>query len=145
MARKGPTDFGALIQAARGGSDAVEPVKPVPRATKVETSRVQNPKTLKVSKSKTSKQVKPVVPARASSSEDSEAGPRFRSFTPKLVLFRDDQLEALTRVARRLSRSKKGGERITENTLVRVAVDFLLAREAGLTGSSEDEIRDGLG
>jgi hypothetical protein len=32
-------------------------------------------------------------------------------------------------------------ERITENTLIRIAIDVLLAHAAGLRGSTEDELR----
>jgi hypothetical protein len=42
---------------------------------------------------------------------------------------RPDQLDALTALARRLNRERKGkGERITENTLIRWAVDLLLEK-----------------
>jgi len=41
---------------------------------------------------------------------------------------RPDQLDALTALARRLNRERKGkGERITENTLIRFALDRLLS------------------
>jgi len=41
---------------------------------------------------------------------------------------RPDQLDALTALARRLNRARKGkGERITENTLIRFALDRLLS------------------
>ena len=49
---------------------------------------------------------------------------------------------ALTDLARRLNRRKpKGaGERITENTLIRVAVELLLAQADRLDGTTEDEL-----
>jgi len=58
------------------------------------------------------------------------------------VRFADDQLEALARVARRLQRGRQGapGERITENTLVRVAVAALLKRADALAGATEAEL-----
>jgi len=59
---------------------------------------------------------------------------------------RPDQLDALTALARRLNRERRGrGERITENTLIRLAVDALLANEAlledllKLSGHGADE------
>lgn len=69
-------------------------------------------------------------------------GPLYMRLTRKEVRFRDDQLEALDRVARRLVRARRGagGERITENTLVRVAVDLLLERAEAITGGTEAEI-----
>lgn len=62
--------------------------------------------------------------------------------TRKEVRFRDDQLEALDRIVRRIARARRGhgGERITENTLVRVAVDLFLERADALTGGTEAEL-----
>ena len=54
-----------------------------------------------------------------------------------------DQLDELARICRTLNRRRGGeGERITENTLIRVAVDMLLARVPGSCGgSTEVELR----
>nr|MBK7066638.1 hypothetical protein [Deltaproteobacteria bacterium] len=61
--------------------------------------------------------------------------------TRKEVRFREEQLDALDRAVRRLMRARKGAaERITENTLVRVAVDLLLERADALSGSTEAEL-----
>jgi hypothetical protein len=47
---------------------------------------------------------------------------------------------------RMLNRRRGGeGERITENTLIRVAVALLLSRSADLTGTTEDGLRKSLG
>ncbi|MGH3223058.1 MAG: hypothetical protein ACRDPY_30945 [Streptosporangiaceae bacterium] len=49
----------------------------------------------------------------------------------------------MARLRRGLNRQRGGeGERITENTLIRVAVDLLLARAGDLRGGTEDELRD---
>lgn len=67
--------------------------------------------------------------------------PPYLRLTRKEVRFREEQLEALDRVVRRLVRARRGGgERITENTLVRVAVDLLLERADELVGASEAEL-----
>jgi hypothetical protein len=51
---------------------------------------------------------------------------------------REDQLEALTTHARRLTRARRSaGVRITENTLIRVAVDLLLDRIGQVSGDDE--------
>ncbi len=54
---------------------------------------------------------------------------------------------SLASLARRVNRQKpsRGGERITENTLIRVAVDWLLSQKEYVGGSTEEEIRRGLG
>lgn len=72
---------------------------------------------------------------------DDPSLPRYLRLTRKEVRFREDQLDALDRVARRLVRARRGGgERITENTLVRVAVDLLLERADALSGATEAEL-----
>jgi hypothetical protein len=55
-------------------------------------------------------------------------------------------VDSLASLARRVNRRKAswGGERITENTLIRVAVDWLLSQEQYVGGSTEEEIRRGL-
>ncbi|MEO3939779.1 hypothetical protein V3C41_01695 [Paenarthrobacter nicotinovorans] len=69
--------------------------------------------------------------------------PRFADFERKEARLRQDQLDALDALARKIKRARKpgAGERITDNTLIRVAVDLLLARQDELTGSTEDELR----
>ncbi|MBW9211777.1 hypothetical protein KV100_19175 [Mumia sp. zg.B21] len=64
----------------------------------------------------------------------------------KEVRFRPEQADELADVARQLTRARNGqGERITDNTLIRVAVDLLLARRAELHGTDEAELRASLG
>jgi len=73
------------------------------------------------------------------------AGPAYLEFERKETRLRVDQLRELTEHARRLNRSKgAGGPRITENTLIRVAVDLLLADIDRADGSSEERIRRSL-
>ena len=55
--------------------------------------------------------------------------PPYLTYVRKECRLRPDQLDALTALARRLNRERKGkGERITENTLIRWAVDLLLEK-----------------
>lgn len=70
-------------------------------------------------------------------------GPKYLSLIRKEARFRPDQLSALSEVRRRLlqERSDRTAEAITDNTLIRVAVDLLLTRADRLQGSSEEEIR----
>ena len=90
-------------------------------------------------------------PARRPSSRRSPAAPEservhYSSLVRKEARLRDDQIESLTLRARKLSRNKAVTDpRITDNTLIRVAVDLLLAREAELDGTSEAELRKSIG
>lgn len=75
--------------------------------------------------------------------------PKYLALQRKEARLRGDQVDSLTSLARRVNRRKvsrgaQGGERITENTLIRVAVDWLLSQEEFVGGSSEEEIRRSL-
>jgi hypothetical protein len=69
--------------------------------------------------------------------------PKWKRLERKELRLRADQLDELARLRRSLNRQRGGeGERITENTLIRVAVDLLLARAGRLRGATEDELRE---
>jgi hypothetical protein len=72
--------------------------------------------------------------------------PKYLALERKEARLRGDQVDSLASLARRVNRRKasRGGERITENTLIRVAVDWLLSQEQYVGGSTEEEIRRGL-
>ena len=68
--------------------------------------------------------------------------PKWQRLERKELRLRADQLDELARLRRTLNRQRGGeGERITENTLIRVAVDMLLGRADRLRGITEDELR----
>jgi hypothetical protein len=68
--------------------------------------------------------------------------PKWKGLERKELRLRADQLDELARLRRTLNRQRAGdGERITENTLIRVAVDVLLTRSDCLRGTTEDELR----
>ena len=84
--------------------------------------------------------------ARAESEavDASERGsPKFARLTRKDARVREDQYAALSVLARTLMRRRTvKNERITENTLIRVAIDLLLAHQDVLRGSTENERRN---
>jgi hypothetical protein len=68
--------------------------------------------------------------------------PKFAQLTRKEARVREDQYAALSTLARTLMRHRTiKDERITENTLIRVAIDLLLVHGGRLAGSTEDELR----
>ncbi|MEU4607574.1 hypothetical protein AB0F43_31705 [Kribbella sp. NPDC023972] len=73
------------------------------------------------------------------------AQPKYMTLARKEARLREDQVDNLSMLARKLSRAARGGEeRITDNTLIRVAVDLLLAQSDKLAGSTEEELRKSL-
>ena len=72
--------------------------------------------------------------------------PKYLTLERKDTRLRPGQLEELGKVTRKLNRRRKGaGERITDNTLIRLGVDLVLARAGDLVGCTEEELRQSLG
>ncbi len=91
----------------------------------------------------------PVPPPPVDASSPSRLPP-YLQLVRKESRLRQDQADELSRAVRRLNQARRGsdggisGERITDNTLIRVAVDLLLTRADQLRGSTEDELRKSL-
>lgn len=86
-------------------------------------------------------------PDRPRSSNALEApgvGPLYRRLARKEARLREDQYVALSRLVRILARRRtdRSGPRLTENTLIRIAIDLLLSRADRLIGNTESELRD---
>ena len=72
--------------------------------------------------------------------------PKYLTYDRKEARLRFDQVTSLTNLTKLLNRRRKGrGERITDNTLIRVAVDLLLSKADLLEGATEEEIKIVLG
>ena len=71
--------------------------------------------------------------------------PLYLRLVRKEARLREEQYAALTQHARRLSRARRGqGARITENTLIRIAVDLLLERIDQAAGAEESDLLESL-
>jgi outer membrane protein OmpA-like peptidoglycan-associated protein len=81
-------------------------------------------------------------PARPKSDEL----PPYLTFERKEARLRPDQVTLLNVKARELNKTKNpDADRITDNTLIRVAVDLILARANELRGGDETQLRKSLG
>lgn len=80
-------------------------------------------------------------------SSEIKAVPRYTAFLPKTARLRADQITALGELTLQLQAARqRKDERITDNTLLRLAVDLLLEKHRNeLEGSSEAELRSSLG
>jgi hypothetical protein len=88
----------------------------------------------------------PKTPRRsaAPSTDEDEAG--YLALERKETRLREGQIGELTAHARRLNKAKTGpAPRITENTLIRVAIDLLLSRVDELQGTTEADLRRSVG
>jgi 3-oxoacyl-ACP reductase-like protein len=89
--------------------------------------------------------VRAATPASTAARIPVKLAPEYLRLVRKETRLREDQLNQLTLHARRLSRAKTGsGPRITDNTLIRVAVDLLLARIEQANGDNEAAILESL-
>ena len=96
----------------------------------------------------------PAAPAAARPASGTGAGlrqrlpglPKYLRLERKELLIWPDQITNLSILARVLNRNRGGaGERITTNTLIRVAASLLLSRSQDLAGTTEEELRRSLG
>ena len=72
--------------------------------------------------------------------------PKYLRLARKDVRMYEGQMEELTKLSRLLNKRRRGsGERLTENTLIRLAIDLLLANKDHLRGITEEELRAKLG
>lgn len=87
-------------------------------------------------------------PASAVMGEDVPAPsvrPHYTQLVRKELRVFQDQAMDLKILTMTINNTKLGmGERITDNTLVRVAIDLLLERKADLSGTTESELRESL-
>jgi len=109
--------------------------------TAVETTSVPSKITVKHERTRT--RVATVIEEQtAVPAPEDPVTPSYLRFVRKETRLREDQQNQLTLQARRLNRAKKtAGARITENSLIRVAVDLFLAQVDRAVGDDEDAIR----
>jgi hypothetical protein len=106
------------------------------RSTEVQTLAATKPR----GGQRRSPQGQPAGPAEVSGL------PKYLRLERKELLIWPDQITKLSILARVLNRTRGGaGERITQNTLIRVAVSLLLSRSQDLVGTTEEELRRSLG
>ena len=149
MARKDLTQLVALAtqgdQAQPAPGPAVTPEPPERTSTEVKTTprAAQSEKTeradeLAPKRARRTSKARPPAPAPA---EPENEQPLYLTLERKDTRLREDQISLLTQTARKLNRRKgRGGQRITENTLIRVAIDVLLEHADELTGATEQEL-----
>ena len=114
------------------------------KLTDLGTNKVTESQTAKVSDSQAIKL--PDQQAAEVSESKTDEVPKFQTFARKEARLREEQLDDLTSLTRSLNRKRKGsGERITENTLIRIAVDLLMNQSDKLEGTTEEELSASVG
>jgi hypothetical protein len=127
--------------------------RPIPGLPKSVSPKVSESGSAEVSESGSAEVSESPTPAtaprrRKKPAASKQEGPKWSSLERKETLLWPDQVSGLTSLRRDLQRRKRaaggGGERITENTLIRVAVATLLEHGDALTGVDETELRESL-
>lgn len=78
-------------------------------------------------------------------SKPTDDTPRYQTFVRTESRLRQDQLDALAVLRRRVAANRTDKtERITDNTLLRLAVDLLLQNAHRISGDTEDRMRHSL-
>lgn len=82
----------------------------------------------------------PQTPGRPRAGSEDE--PKYRQMIRTEARLRPDQMADLAALRRRVAAAREvREERITDNTLLRIAVDLLLAHGDQLAGDTEDQLR----
>lgn len=140
------TDLSALLQKID-----TEDVAPLQRQTEPPVSADVLPSPVKVgaevssqSESKTRTPRKGQSARAKAAPEPVTSEPLYLSLVRKETRLREEQYETLTEYARKLNRAKAPGtgERITENTLIRIAIDLLLPHLGEMSGNDEAQLRE---
>jgi hypothetical protein len=87
----------------------------------------------------------PAAQATPDPGSATDAVPKYLRLVRHDLRVRAEQMEALAALRRRISADrgrKERSERITDNTLIRVAIDLLLAHDEFLAGATEEQIRE---
>lgn len=89
---------------------------------------------------------KPAAQATPAPSTSSLDVPKWLTFEPKPTRQRRDQLDWIEAKRKELNALRaRAGERLTDNTLIRVAIDLLIVNGDRLQGTTEAELRASLG
>jgi hypothetical protein len=112
----------------------------------VRTPEVQTPGVRKPRRRPPAQDRQPPAPEVQALEVQTPGLPKYLRLERKELLIWPDQITRLSLLARVLNRNRGGqGERITQNTLIRVAVALLLSRTQELAGTTEEELRRSLG
>lgn len=89
---------------------------------------------------------KPATKTSAPAAAPPAGVPRYLTLVRKELRITEDQADHIGRTARSLNLARQGqGERITDNTLVRLGISLLIDRLGDLHGTTEAELYESLG
>ncbi len=142
LRQKIDTDDVEPLQRQADTSAGPDPVAPAesPAATKPGPSDAVSAAPRKRQTAREKKAPTPTTPVTATTTGE----PLYLRLVRKETRLREEQYETLTEYARKLNRAKTpgAGERITENTLIRIAIDLLIPQLNEMNGNNEAQLRE---
>ena len=124
-------------------------IKDVTNSWSTEVTNSVNPERKESQVTETTSDQKPQVTEKKTNETtdlQEDEVPKYLTFVRKEARLRSEQLDSLTSLTRSLNRKRNSnGERITENTLIRVAIDLLLNQSDELKGTTEQELKESVG
>jgi hypothetical protein len=135
-------------------SEKTAPAAPKKSKPDTKNSTGSNTSTLKASTTKASTSTSTPTAGRGSRAPKTQTPtpapdpgtPRYLTLMRKEARITATQADELSRLVRTLNRARHGqGERITDNTLIRVAIGLLMERVDDLRGTTEAELFQSLG
>ena len=128
------------LPARPAASPPAEAQTPELQTPEIQSTEVQTPEAVRP------KSRRPPAAPQARTRPEVPGLPKYLRLERKELLIWPDQITNLSILARVLNRNRGGaGERITTNTLIRVAASLLLSRSQDLAGTTEEELRRSLG
>ena len=133
------------VPARREASPPGEVQTPEQQTPEVQSTEVQTPEETG-QRGRRRRRQEPTAARSARTPAPPPGLPKYLRLERKELLIWPDQITSLSVLARVLNRNRGGvGERITTNTLIRVAAALLLSRSQDLAGTTEEELRHSLG
>lgn len=153
--KRGMKSLGAMLEIPKAGTMAPAvpaPAEPDSSAAAPAASRAEAPAVNEIAPSRAVRRAD-AVPATAKSDDELQEPMRpferyssFDDFERKDTRQRNEQIAWIETKRKQLNRLRAGtGERLTDNTLYRVAIDLLISRGDVLAGTTEAELRASLG
>lgn len=158
--KRGMKSLGALLDLPKAGTGPVQPPAPRAEATAPAPQAPERPTSTAGERTAAAPQrpspARTAAPAPSASPEPQNAPEvsvrpaeryrRFEDFERKDTRQRSEQIAWIEQKRKELNRTRaQAGERLTDNTLYRVAIDLLISRGDELAGTTEAELRASLG
>lgn len=140
------TKVPAAERTSPAASEKATPAAKSSTASNASTPKTTTTEALTSTSPRTADQGSSASKSQVSTPASDPGMPRYLTLMRKEARITPTQADELSRLVRKLNRTRHGqGERITDNTLIRVAIGLLMERVGDLRGTTEAELFQSLG